>query len=605
MKKVLAIVLALLMILSLVACGGDKPTTSTPPASDTTTPGTSEKPADPKPADPKPTEPEKPAEPKIVKLSLETAPGNAWHSADSTSASRSIQALLEGKLYGTIPVDGKAALSPILADGEPIDVNGDGITWYIKINKDAKWENGDPINADTYMFTFKAMLDPKLVHSGGGNLAKQHVTVLNATEYYGQGAEGKTPVAWEDVGFKKIDEYTVQVTLAAPATAYLMMRHFSTRPVYQPLYEKCLSADGLSCSYGSSQDKIISSGPFKASNWVIGSVYEFVKNENYILADLVKLDGYTYTVVEDAGTRLQLFEKGELDYISLDAAAREKYGDDPRVVSISGRKVYCIEFNTANTEKAFLKNENFHLALFYATNRAELGKLIAQDPATGLVSPNSIAQSDGTTFRQLAAAKGYEAKNYGYDPALAKEYLDKALKEEGLTSIEVNLLVNSGSLESRAEYLQENWQTVFGTDKFKVNIDAKPSAQSGDLRKGWKKNPNGYEICYTSWSISASDWDPIQGLSKYNTAASSRNAPYDDPTVNAWYAEANNAENRLNMDKRNELALKIEEYMLEHAMVVPTTYESTYGLPADRIILPLGGYDSELGWGFPFCDIAQ
>ena len=608
MKRALALILALVMTMALVACGGDKTTTSTP---GTSTPSTSEpsKPADPsKPAETeKPAEPAKPAEPKIIKSYLTTAPANAWAPASNTAASASIQGLLNAKLYATLPIDGKAVLGPQLAASEPVDVNGDGLTWNIAISKDAKWENGDPINADTFVYSFKMILDPKLVLSNASNAGKNHIEIVKAADYYGQAGEGKTPVAWEEVGIKKIDEYTIQITVATPVSATLVMRHFATgttAPVYQPLFEKCLAADGASSTYGSSQDKIVSSGPFKAAVWVDGAAYNFEKNENYICADLVKVDGFTYNVVEDAGTRVQMFEKGELDYLTLDSAGLDKFGDDPRINSIPGRRVYSIEFCTTNTANPIVANENFHLALFYATNRVELGKLVSQDPATGLVSPTAIATADGTSLRQLAAAKGYEAKNNGYDPELAKQYFAKALQEVAQTSVEVTVLCNS-TMADRCEFLQENWQSVFGADKFKLNIDSQPSAQAGDLRKGWKKNPNSYELTFTQWNLSSGDWDPITALKAYTTTYSSRYAPYDDPTVNALYAEANSAENRLNMDKRNELALQIEEYMLEHAMVIPLTYETTYCLTADRVITPLEEYDSDLGWGWSYWDIAQ
>ena len=71
MKRALALILALVMTMALVACGGDKTTTSTP---STTTPGTST-PSTTEPS--KPAEPEKPAEPKILHLASKTAAASA------------------------------------------------------------------------------------------------------------------------------------------------------------------------------------------------------------------------------------------------------------------------------------------------------------------------------------------------------------------------------------------------------------------------------------------------------------------------------------------------------------------------------------------------
>ena len=606
MKRALALILALVMTMALVACGGTKaPTTSTTPGTSSGT--TSTTPTEPsKPSEPeKPSEPAKPAEPKILNLALTAAPASAWAPASNTAASVSLQSYISGTLYAQMPVDGKAARIPQLADGEPIDVNGDGKTWNIKISPNAKWENGEQITADTFIYSWKMTLDPKLVMSNASSLGKDAITIVKAADYYGQAGEGKTPVAWEEVGIKKVDDMTIQVTLTAPANAALVMRHFSknnSAPIYQPLFEKCLAADGTSTTYGTTMDKIISSGAYKFTQWVDGATYVYEKNENFAKADAIALDGVVLTVVEDAGTRLQMFEAGQLDSVGLDAAGRDKYGDDPRVSVEMGRRVYSIEFNTANTEKPIISNENFRLALLYATDRASLGKLISQEPALSLVSGTSVAREDGTTFRQLADAAGYQPANNGYDPEKAKTYFEKALQEEGLTSVELTVLCNS-TMADRCEFLQENWQTIFGADKFKLNIDAQPSSTAGELRKGWKNNPNSYELTFTQWNLSGGDNDPITCLKNYVASSSGRYAPYEYAELNAWYEEA--GQYLLDQDKRNELALKMDQYIIEHCVVLPLTYETSFSLISDRVITPVNEYDISLGWGLRYADIAQ
>ena len=105
MKKTLALIVALLMVLSLVACGGNKPT-STPATP--SNPTQSSKPAEPskssepeKPSEPsKPAEPEKPAEPKILHLTSSAAAGNALSLISQSDADMEIQGLIQGKLYG-------------------------------------------------------------------------------------------------------------------------------------------------------------------------------------------------------------------------------------------------------------------------------------------------------------------------------------------------------------------------------------------------------------------------------------------------------------------------------------------------------------------------
>ena len=72
------------------------------------------------------------------------------------------------------------------------------------------------------------------------------------------------------------------------------------------------------------------------------------------------------------------------------------------------------------------------------------------------------------------------------------------------------------------------------------------------------------------------------------------------------YATAELPENRLNLDKRNEIAMQMEQYIIEHAVVVPTVNNVSKVMFADNVILPLeNGWDIEMGWGMEFADLAQ
>lgn len=581
--KMLAAFVAAAMAMSLTACGGSTSATTAAPTEAAST------------------------EPKILNLFQSQAAGSASALIDQTSSSLAIAEKISGTLYEVLPVDGKAVLSPLLAAGTPVDVNGDGKTWNITISDDAKFENGEKITADTFMYSFKMILDPKLVLAKAGSVATNLLDITNATEYYTQATTGEA-VDWEDVGIKKVDDMTIQITVDTAVNETLVMRHFAydlTAPLYEPLFEECLSEDGTTTTWGTSADTIISSGPFKLTNWVVGSVREYEKNENFVRADLVQLDGIVEHIVEDKNTQVQMFENGELNYVTLSNDALEKYGDDPRIDTYPSRFPYCLEFCTTNTDKPILSNANFRLALYYGLNREELAKISGEKPGPGVIGLRAVADTSGTTYRELADAAGYMPENYGYDPELAVEYFEKALEEENMSSVDITLLCISGNAAHTyvSEYMQEAYANLFGTDRFKLTIDAQPSAQASELRKSWGTNPNAYEIVLSNWDFSSGDYDPITALKAYTSTFKSRNSAYGYEVLDNLYAEANNDENRLNQDKRNELAMEMEKYILENGIVVPTVYNVTYCIYSDDVELALGAWDSDLGWGWAYCDL--
>ena len=79
-------------------------------------------------------------------------------------------------LYGYFYNDDKSGVSlrACIADGEPIKMNDNGTVWQIKISPDARWANGEAITADDFMYSFKMLLDPKLVNGRGGAFAEDY-----------------------------------------------------------------------------------------------------------------------------------------------------------------------------------------------------------------------------------------------------------------------------------------------------------------------------------------------------------------------------------------------------------------------------------------------
>ena len=68
-----------------------------------------------------------------------------------------------------------------IAEGET------GKAWKFVLNENACWEDGTPINADSYMYSYKELLDPQMLNRRADSLYAGDVAVYNAKNYFYQG----------------------------------------------------------------------------------------------------------------------------------------------------------------------------------------------------------------------------------------------------------------------------------------------------------------------------------------------------------------------------------------------------------------------------------
>ena len=62
-----------------------------------------------------------------------------------------------------------------------------GYVWEIDLNPNACWEDGTPINADTYVQSMERLLNPSLVNYRADGWYANGVVLANAERYYKQG----------------------------------------------------------------------------------------------------------------------------------------------------------------------------------------------------------------------------------------------------------------------------------------------------------------------------------------------------------------------------------------------------------------------------------
>ena len=608
MKKTIAMLLALVTVIGLLAGCAKEPAVTpdpTPPPTPTPTPT----PDNPTPA-PTPTpDPVKPAEPFVyyyVRSGEETTLNP--HGSNAT-VNLNVLDRCAGMLYWYVPnADGHGAhLEPIFAESVPV-ADASGRIWTIKLRKDAKWADGDPITADDWIYTFKMVLDPNRYWTVGNSMASNYITIKNAKEYYNSVAKSNG-VTWEDVGIKKVDDYTITVETTSTYTAEEVMRQFYLRHagvVKEEIYSKCISADGTNCDYGTSLDKLAFAGQFYVEDWQKASQIIFIKNPNWPRADLIHIDKVISRVVGDESTRLELFEKGEASSIDLGTNGMAKYGEDPRVLSYGSKTIRTVEVNQNHSDpvkRALLSNPTFRKAIFFAIDRKAIAKLDGSTPCPYFLSDQGQILDDGTMYRftpEAIALVEKNAPNNGYDPDKANKLLDEALKEAGTDKITMTFHYNEGSEAYRlaSEYMQAQFKVIF-KGKFELELKSITSTARQEMMKESLKKPvDTWDISWSGIGLAAETYYPWKKFERYIFTCPSSYTKYSNDALDAIYAECLKDENRMSDRKLLELTIQGEQALYDDMTCMPVCASISNVMYQENIQLAVDTYSAGIGFGW-------
>ena len=517
---------------------------------------------------------------------------------------------LMGKLYKFFPGDnGTYDFTSELADGDPVAMNDEGTLFQIKLTKNAKWTDGSGITVDDFLYSFQKGLDPVMKNGRASTIADDYIAIVNAKEYATQGTDAG--ISWDSVGLKKVDDYTLEVQTKAKQTTEDVKAHFSQTwmaVVNKTVYEANMAADGVTTLYGTEKDKVMSCGAFTIDNWVKGSEITYARNPDYVRADLIHIEKLRSIVVKDAGTSMQLFETGQIDFVGLSSDNIPKFEEDPRVLSGSAAGVMHLTINSNSTNNPILGDADFRRALYYAVDRATMAKLIHGIPAQWVLPKKMIGDVEkGIVYRDMDGSKAILPENNGYDTAKAKEYFDKAYEKNGSKKviITLNYSDSGASYKLMSEFMQKSLLEIFGADRFELKLQGMPYNQLSDAQKQCITNPNSYEMAWAIWNHGnpLAPWNATKvWLSDYG----SKNEPYNSPEFDALWNRANKGEERFDNQKRLELTWEMEKKLIDDAVVVPITEGALMVLKNDRVVLPSEqGYIPKIGFPWMYATIEE
>ncbi|MCM3363221.1 ABC transporter substrate-binding protein [Niallia sp. Sow4_A1] len=427
-------------------------------------------------------------------------------------------------------------------------VSEDGLTWTFKLREDAKWENGDPVTANDFVYAWQRAVNPDTGSEYGPYMMGG--VIKNAAEI----SQGDMPV--EDLGVKADGDYTLVVELANPTPYFESLTTFGT---FLPLNQKFVEEKGE--AFATSSENLLANGPFKLENWESTSQkWNLAKNDTYWDADTVKLETINYVVVKEAQTAVDLYEKGEVDRTGLSSDLVDQYSSDEDYTVKAGNSVFYLKINQTRNEA--LANKNIRAAISRAFDKQALVDTILNNgslAANGLVPADFTPMPDGSgDFREVSGDL------VTYDTAAAKEFWEKGLEELGTDSVEIEFLGGDTDVsKTMNEYLANQLQT--NLPGLKVTLKQVPFEQRLDLDTN-----QDYDLQLAGWGP---DYlDPYTFLSLWITDGGNNKMGYSNAEYDKLLEETTTTLATDN-EARYQNFLEAEKILFEDAAIAPV-YQS-------------------------------
>lgn len=93
-----------------------------------------------------------------------------------------------------------------LPEGQTVEDTKEGFVWEIALNPEARWENGEPITADTYIYSMKQLLNPEMKNYRANLYYSGESAVAGGYNYYFALTEG----LYNEVPYASVPDYLAE-----------------------------------------------------------------------------------------------------------------------------------------------------------------------------------------------------------------------------------------------------------------------------------------------------------------------------------------------------------------------------------------------------------
>ena len=433
---------------------------------------------------------------------------------------------------------------------ESWSISDDGKEYIFKLNKNAKWSNGDPVTADDFVWSWKRILTASL----GSQYPDMLYYLVGAYEYHNGEIDN-----FDEVGIKALDSHTLKVNLKNPTPFFIgLLSHYSTWPVHKETVLKFGDIDDRNGEW-TRPGNFVCNGPFQLKTWELNNRIVVEKNPHYYDASMVRLNEIHYYPVSNVMTEDRMFRAGQLHLTSSMPTQKcpiyiEEKNPNLKIDPYMGTYFYRI-----NTENETLNDVRVRKALAYSIDRQLLVDKVTQCgqiPAYSFTPPGSNGYQPSTEIP--------------YDPVLAKQLLAEAgySSDNPFPKLEILFNTNEGHRKV-ALAIQQMWQNELGIEVELVNQDWKVYLS--------REMVGDFQISRAGWIGDYEDPNTFLDLMRPNRG--NNKTGWENMDFDALVEEANTINDQ---EKRYELLNEAEKILIDNMPIIPLyTYVRVYQLSPD------------------------
>ena len=314
------------------------------------------------------------------------------------------------------------------------EVSADGLTYTFTLREGVVFSNGNALTASDVQFTFERLL------TAGGVNDDVPLEVAGAEDL-------KSGKADSLAGFRVIDDLHFEITLAAPNAGFIAELTGPAMSIVDAETMAQVKNFGLAC------EDTIGTGPYVISEWVVNDHYTLVYNEKY-WGEVPSVKKVIVSIIPDASTQNLMYQNGELDIIDLEcldaAIVNSTYKTQYADRIISAPRVGMTYF-ALNANNKYLSDVNVRRALQMAIDVDAIVQAIYGGDA---VVQNGIIPKGIWGFNE-------NLKRPAFDAEAAKALLREAGYADGEITFELAMDSSSSSNTQLVyQYIQQNLKAI-------------------------------------------------------------------------------------------------------------------------------------------------